>query len=216
MKILYEDKDIIVIDKPVGILSQSDGKGSENCEDILNACMADKGEKGKVHLIHRLDRNVGGVMVFAKNKAAAASLSAQIQNKTFIKEYVALVHSAPEETQGVFEDLLFKDSRKNKTFVVNRMRKGVKDAKLSYKVLETCDSKYGQVSLVHIRLYTGRTHQIRVQFASRKMPLVGDGKYGGSDNGADIGLRSYRLTFIHPSEKKEVIFRTEGELTFPE
>ena len=211
MKILYEDKDIIVIDKPVGILSQSDGKGSENCEDKLNGYIKDKGEKGSVHLIHRLDRNVGGVMVFAKNRTAAASLSAQIQNKTFIKEYRALVHSKPEENEGIFEDLLFKDSRKNKTFVVNRMRKGVKDAKLSYKVLETCDSKYGEVSLVHIRLYTGRTHQIRVQFASRKMPLVGDGKYGGSDNGADIGLHSCRLTFVHPFTKKEVVFESEED-----
>lgn len=206
MKILFEDKDIIVIEKPVGMLSQSDGKGSENCESMLNEYIQNKGEKGCVHLIHRLDRNVGGVMVFAKNKMSAASLSTQIQNKTFIKEYKALVHSKPEEPEGIMEDLLFKDSRKNKTFVVNRMRKGVKDAKLSYKVLETKDSPYGEVSLVHIRLYTGRTHQIRVQFASRKMPLVGDGKYGGSDNGANIGLWSYRLTFIHPRTKKEMSF----------
>lgn len=210
MKIIYEDKDIIVIEKPVGILSQADEKGSENCESMLNGYIQDKGEKGSVYLIHRLDRNVGGVMVFAKNKRAAASLSAQIQNKTFVKEYQALVHSKPQENEGVMEDLLFKDSRKNKTFVVNRMRKGVKDAKLSYRVLETIQSRYGEVSLVHVRLYTGRTHQIRVQFASRKMPLVGDGKYGGSDNSASIGLKSKKLTFIHPSTGETVSFECEG------
>lgn len=212
MKIVFEDRDIIVIEKPVGILSQSDGKGSENCESLLNEYIQNKGEKGSVYLIHRLDRNVGGVMAFAKNKMAAASLSTQIQNKTFIKEYRALVHSKPEADEGIMEDLLFKDSRKNKTFVVNRMRKGVKDAKLSYKVLETKDSPYGEVSLVHIRLYTGRTHQIRVQFASRKMPLVGDGKYGGSDNGANIGLWSYRLTFVHPRTKEEICFECKENL----
>ncbi len=210
MKILYEDRDIIVIEKPVGILSQDDGKGSENCESLLNEYIVSKGERGCVYLIHRLDRNVGGVMVFARNKMAAASLSTQMQNKTFIKEYRALIHSRPENDEGIMEDLLFKDSRKNKTFVVNRMRKGVREAKLSYKVLETKDSPYGEVSLVHIRLYTGRTHQIRVQFASRKMPLVGDGKYGGSDNGAKIGLWSYRLTFVHPGTKEEVSFESRA------
>lgn len=209
-EILFEDKDIVVVVKPIGILSQSDEKGSENCEEILNDYMKQKGEKCKVHLIHRLDRNVGGVMVFAKNKQAAASLSSQIQNKTFVKEYYALVHSKPDTDEGVFEDLLFKDSRKNKTFVVNRVRKGVKDAKLAYKLIKTYESDYGQVSLVHIRLYTGRTHQIRVQFASRKMPLVGDGKYGGRDNNAGIGLWSYKLTFVHPILKKEISFAKES------
>ena len=130
-------------------------------------------------------------MVYAKNKEAAADLSSQIQRGVMVKEYVALVEGTPP-MEGVFEDLLFKDSRKNKVFVVDRLRAGVKAAKLSYNRLRA-----GEQSLVRVRLYTGRSHQIRVQFASRGFPLVGDKKYGAQGNEKEIGLFSCCLSFVH-------------------
>jgi 23S rRNA pseudouridine1911/1915/1917 synthase len=161
MEILYEDRDIAVVVKPVGLDSE---------KDVPNALQQELG--GSFYTVHRLDLNVGGVMVYARNQKAAGELSRQIQSGTFQKEYVALVHGTPEES-GDWTDLLFKDSRKNKVFVVKKERSGVKKARLTYRRLT--DS--GQ-SLVRIRLYTGRSHQIRVQFASRGFPLVGDHKYG--------------------------------------
>ncbi|MCD8144850.1 MAG: RluA family pseudouridine synthase [Oscillospiraceae bacterium] len=143
--------------------------------------------------VHRLDRNVAGVMVYAKTKAAAAKLSAAVQENRLTKEYLAVVHGVPEQPAGIYEDLLWKDSGRNKTYVVTRPRKGVKSARLAYRVLEAGENR----SLVHIRLYTGRSHQIRVQFASRKTPLVGDGKYGAKDHEA-LALASCRLCFPHP------------------
>lgn len=146
---------------------------------------------GDVYTVHRLDKNVGGVMVYAKNKETAASLSKQIQSGEMVKEYVALVEGSPPQ-EGVFEDFLFKDSRKNKVFVVDRQRAGVKAAKLSYNRLRA-----GEQSLVRVRLYTGRSHQIRVQFASRGFPLVGDKKYGARGKEKEICLFSCCLTFVH-------------------
>ena len=176
MEILYEDRDIVVCIKPVGLDSEHE----------LPAALGHP-----IYTVHRLDKNVGGVMVYAKNKETAASLSKQIQNGQMTKEYVALVEGTPPE-EGVLEDLLFKDSKKNKVFVVDRQRSGVKAAKLSYKRLTA-----GEQSLVRVRLYTGRSHQIRVQFASRGYPLVGDKKYGARGKEKDIGLFSYCLTFMH-------------------
>ena len=161
MEILYSDKHIAVIVKPVGLDSEKDVPGQ--LTDQLG---------GAFLTVHRLDQNVGGVMVYARSSAVAAQLSRQIQEGGFIKEYVALVHGTPEET-GDWTDLLFKDSRKNKVFVVKKERAGVKKARLTYQRL-----KAGENSLVRIRLYTGRSHQIRVQFSSRGYPLVGDHKYG--------------------------------------
>ena len=161
MEILYSDGNIAVIVKPVGLDSE---KGvPEQLQQALG---------GTFLTVHRLDQNVGGVMVYARNSAAAAELSRQIQSGSFVKEYVALVHGTPE-AQGDWTDLLFKDSRKNKVFVVKKERTGVKKARLTY-----CRLQEGEQSLVRIRLYTGRSHQIRVQFASRGFPLVGDHKYG--------------------------------------
>ena len=137
-------------------------------------------------------RDLEAVMVYARSKPAAASLSKAIQDGAMIKEYVALVHGTPPEN-GDWTDLLFKDSRKNKVFVVKRERRGVKKARLTYRLL-----KAGEQSLVRVRLYTGRSHQIRVQFASRKHPLVGDGKYGSKCNRCTPALWAWRLTFPHP------------------
>ena len=188
MDILYSDPNIAVIIKPVGLDSE---------QEIPAAIKQTLG--GEVFPIHRLDKNVGGVMVYARTKTAAASLSKAVQDGLMIKEYVALVHGTPPET-GDWEDLLFKDSRKNKVFVVKRERKGVKKARLEFKCLLTttaADPKPStdETSLVHIRLHTGRSHQIRVQFASRGFPLVGDHKYGSRDEATAPKLFSCRLTF---------------------
>ena len=193
MKVLFEDKFIIIVEKPASVLSEPDGKG----EDIVT--MASAHVCKPCFLVHRLDRNTGGAMVLSKMQKATGKLSEAIQKREFEKEYIAVIKGVPEETEGIFKDLLFKDSQKNKTFVVKRERKGVKEASLEYKVLNTAEHpEHGKISLVLIKLHTGRTHQIRVQFASRKMPLLGDGKYGSRDNHCETALWSRRLFFKHP------------------
>ena len=208
MKILFEDNDIIVLVKPVGVPSETTQNGEKGILHLL------KNEYGltDVFLLHRLDRNVGGVMVFAKNKKSAACISKQIQENTFKKTYFAVVDGVTEEKQGIYKDLLFKDSSKNRSYVVNRMRKGVKEASLEYIVLNETENK----TLVKVTLHTGRTHQIRVQFSSRKTPLCGDVKYGSKDRQSDIALFSHSITFTHPS-KNEVLTFTEfpDKLNYP-
>lgn len=178
MEILFADKDLVVCVKPVGLDAES---------GVPAALEAQIG--GTFFPIHRLDQNVGGVMVYARTKKAAAELSATVQNGTMVKEYLALVHGTPEAS-GDWEDLLWKDSRKNKVYVVKRQRGGVKKARLEYTRLTDADP-----SLVRIRLHTGRSHQIRVQFSSRGFPLVGDHKYGSRDPRTEPMLHSFRLTF---------------------
>lgn len=185
VEILYYDRNFAVAVKPVGVISE----GEEGMPGLVKRTLAQKGLNFAVYPLHRLDTAVGGVMIFALNKAAAAKMSAEIAQNLLKKEYIAVVHGCPSEKNGVFNDLLFKDSRKNKSFIVNRMRKGVKEASLEYTVLE---EKEG-LSLVRILLHTGRTHQIRVQFSGRKMPLFGDGKYGGRDN-CEIALFCFKIT----------------------
>lgn len=200
MNILYEDKYMLVCEKPSDVLSEPSENGGK---DILTLLKNEKG--GEYFLVHRLDRNTGGAMVIAKTKDAAAKLSALIQQRDFKKEYLAVIKGEPETAEGAFTDLLFKDSQKNKSFVVKRLRKGVKEAKLEYKTLGTKTIESGEkVSLVRVLLHTGRTHQIRVQFASRKMPLLGDGKYGSRDNKCETALWCERLTFVNPFTKKTV------------
>lgn len=206
MKILFEDEFIIVCLKPVGIISQADSSGKESMISKLKEHTATE-----IFPLHRLDREVGGVMVFAKTKKAAAILSTDIANHKFKKEYIALVHGAPEQNIGQMRDLLFKDSRKNKSYVVNRMRKGVKEAVLDYEVVETKEIENEKFSLVKILLHTGRTHQIRVQFSWRKMPLAGDRKYGGKDGFNNIRLWSYSISFNHPKTGEELSFCYEPE-----
>ena len=186
MEILYKDKDIALCVKPVGMDSE---------HEMPAALSAQLG--GEIFTLHRLDRNVGGVMVYARNKAAAAHFSRLIQENKLIKEYVAMVHGAPPET-GDWEDLLFKDSRKNKVFVVKRQRAGVKKARLEFTRLTQ-----GETSLVRVRLHTGRSHQIRVQFASRGYPLVGDHKYGAKDALTAPMLYSCRITFPYHGEETQ-------------
>ena len=183
MEILYSDKNIIVCIKPVGLDSE---KG------VPEELKSEFG--GEIFTVHRLDLNVGGVMVYARTKQAAADLSRAIQDGTMIKEYIACVHGTPPESDD-WEDLLWKDSRKNKVFVVKRMRGGVKKAHLEFVRLTE-----GGTSKVKIRLHTGRSHQIRVQFASRGFPLVGDHKYGSRDTKTTPMLYSHKLTFPYKNE----------------
>lgn len=178
MEILYSDKQIIVCVKPVGLDSE---------HEVPDALKENLG--GEIFPIHRLDKNVGGVMVYARTRQAAAALSKAVQEGTMVKEYVAQVHGTPPEN-GDWTDLLFKDSSKNKVFVVKKERRGVKKARLEFTRLTE-----GETSLVRIRLHTGRSHQIRVQFSSRGFPLVGDHKYGARDDSPAPMLFSCKLTF---------------------
>lgn len=210
MKVLYEDKFLIAVEKPAAVLSEPSPGG----EDVLT--LAKEMTGGDCFLVHRLDRNTGGAMVIAKSADAAGKLSDLIQKREFVKEYLAVIKGVPEAPEGVFEDLLFKDSGKNKTFVVKRERKGVKKASLSYRVLSTAkNGEHGEVSLVLVRLNTGRTHQVRVQFASRKMPLLGDGKYGSRDNRCETALWSCRLAFKHPATGEELDLRSLPPKEYP-
>ena len=183
MEILEQTPQLVLCVKPVGVRAQ--GEAEADLPALL------KQQLGcEIYPVHRLDQAVGGVMVFAKTAPAAAKLSQAIAGGTLQKEYLAVLERSPEQTEGELSDLLFHDRTKNKTDVVSRQRKGVKEAKLAYRVLDVQNG----LCLVRIRLYTGRTHQIRVQFASRGMPLVGDGKYGSRKNAASPALWSYALT----------------------
>lgn len=189
IKILYEDCDTLVIDKPAGLLSEA----SDKHPSVIGALLSHVGGDF-LSPITRLDREVSGVMLLAKTAKGAAFYSALLSDREqFKKEYLAVITGHMEEKSGELHDLLFKDSAKNKSYVVKRMRRGVKTATLAYEVLEETAGE-DMLSLVHVVLHTGRTHQIRVQFSSRRHPLVGDRKYGGGDR-LPMGLLSYRLTF---------------------
>ena len=203
IKILHHDKDIVICVKPIGIASEN----TENKDGLPDLLSEQLGEK-YIATLHRLDVGVGGVMAYALNPKSAAFLSREISEGRFDKKYFARVYGCPEENEGIFEDLLFKDSKKNKSFVVKKERKGVKKAKLSYTVLETDGDK----SLVDILLFTGRSHQIRVQFSSRNMPLVGDGKYGAKDNEKNIALMCHALSFTHPRSGEKMCFDVPCEI----
>ena len=178
MELLDMCEDYVVCVKPVGLDAEA-GVPAELRNQLGGECFP----------IHRLDMNVGGVMVYARNRSAAAALSKAVQEGAMVKEYVAMVHGTPPEA-GDWEDLLWKDSRKNKVFVVRRQRAGVKPARLEFRRLSA-----GEESLVRIRLHTGRSHQIRVQFSSRGYPLVGDHKYGSRSEKTEPMLFSCALTF---------------------
>ena len=189
MEILFSDKEIVVCIKPVGMDSE---------QDVPQALQQQLG--GEIFTLHRLDKNVGGVMLYGRTKASAARFSKLIQDGQLIKEYVALVHGTPPQ-EGDLTDLLWKDSSKNKVFVVKRERRGVKKARLTYRLLQA-----GEQSLVRVRLYTGRSHQIRVQFASRGFPLVGDHKYGSREVASAPMLYSCCLTFPYGGKEQKFEF----------
>ena len=206
MEILYIDQDIIVCIKPPRVLSIDEPGGlPELLRQELQDLTAD------VRTVHRLDRVVSGLMVLARNPRAASELSRQIREDGFQKEYLAIVHGVPETAQGRLCDLLFRDKARKMTMVASEMAKGVQPAALRYQVLKTV----GDMSRVRIQLETGRTHQIRVQFASRNMPLYGERKYSLLEDDCEIALWSYRLAFTHPTSGKPVEFVKEPPEAYP-
>lgn len=207
IKILYKDETLAVAVKPAGVLSQPDRTGEDSMVTLLKAQLG-----REVFPVHRLDRAVGGLMIFAMSKAAAGKLSALVTSDAFEKEYTAVIHGVPSEEKGELLDFLYHDSRKNLTSVVPSTHKDAKEARLAYTLL--AKDMEGEFSLVRVRLYTGRTHQIRVQFASRSMPLAGDGKYGARDR-MGLALWSSRLSFRHPVRKKTMTFEAlpDGSIT---
>lgn len=199
MKIVFEDRAIAVCIKPAGIQSQASADGKDMIS-LLNSHFEENGENAQAYPVHRLDRETAGLMVFAKTPAAAAKLSSQISKNEIKKRYYAVVKGPLEEKDGILKDLLFRDKQKNKTYTVKKTRKGVREASLEYKVCGETE----EFSLLDILLHTGRTHQIRVQFSSRRHPLYGDGKYGGGSG--NLALFSRSLEFTHPVSGEKMIF----------
>lgn len=198
MELIYVDRDILVCLKPARVLSTDEPGG---VPDLAREALGDPHED--IRTVHRLDRVVSGLMVLARNAKAASELSRQIREDAFEKEYLAVVHGCPEESSGTLRDLLGRDKARKMTFVASEPAKGVQEAVLDYRVLNAAS----EMSRVRILLHTGRTHQIRVQFASRGMPLVGERKYSELNDPCEIALWSYRIAFTHPKtgEKMEFI-----------
>lgn len=181
VSIVCKTLDFVVINKPVGVPSQPDPSGDMDAMTACSKLLSDMGEKNKtLFLIHRLDRVVGGLMVFARNSAVAAKLSLAVAEREMVKEYFAILEGECEES-GTLTDYIYKDARLSKAFVTPKSRNGVKYAELSYELIEKTELSGKTLSLVKVKLNTGRFHQIRVQFSSRKLPLVGDKKYGSRD-----------------------------------
>ena len=198
--IVLENKHFVVINKPCGMPSQSDPSGDKDAMTLTSELLRSEGSNPSLFLIHRLDRVVGGLMVFARTKEAAALLSSAVAERDMTKEYFAVVPGVPEG--GVMEDYLYKDANLGKAFVTDRKRNGVKEARLEYSVCKTVTTDKGDISLVRVKLGTGRFHQIRCQFASRRMPLVGDKKYGSRDTMAKMpSLFASHLSFEYKGEK---------------
>lgn len=197
MKLIYQDQDIIVCIKPPRVLSTDEPGGVPS---LVREALKDP--EADVRTVHRLDRVVSGLMVLARNAKAASELSRQIREDRFEKEYLAIVHGVPEKAEGRLYDLLIRDKARKMTFVTNEEGKGVQPASLTYKLLRSNND----LSRVRINLETGRTHQIRVQFSSRGLPLVGERKYSEMNDECEIALWSYRLAFIHPTTGERLEF----------
>lgn len=208
LKILFEDNHIIVVEKKPNIPSQADKTEDEDMLTIVKQYIKEKYNKpGNVYLglVHRLDRPVGGVMIFAKTSKAAARLSEQVRSKVFKKKYLAVVDGKIEEQVGTLENYLYKDERLNMSRVVSKDKKNAKLAKLDYKVLKYNEIK--NLSLLEINLHTGRHHQIRVQLSNFGHSIFGDQKYGNRGQGKQIALWAYELTIEHPITKEKITFR---------
>ncbi len=214
MKIVYQDRGIVVAEKGFGEISElpetADPKAVYTPVLIRDALEA-AGESGELYTVHRLDRTTAGLMVYARTAKAAANLSSQIQDGTFGKTYLAAVSGKPTETSGEMRDFLYYDRRKGKAFAVDKKRNGTKEALLRYEWQGSKETRFCEVSIVRIALVTGRTHQIRVQFGSRGMPLLGDGKYGSRANFKGCALFSVELTFKHPDTGAQMRFCAEPE-----
>ena len=206
MELIYQDDDVLVCVKPAGVLSTDEPGGvPELARQALGDTNAD------VRTVHRLDAVVSGLMVLARNASAASELSRQIREQSFGKEYLAVVHGRPEEDAGTYVDLLLRDKRERKTYVVTEGAKGVQEAILDYQVLNS----NGDLTRVAIQLRTGRTHQIRCQFSSRGLPLVGDRKYSLNEDGCNIALWSHKIAFEHPRTGKRMEFRLPPPQDYP-
>ena len=206
LEMLYSDRDILVCIKPARVLSTDEPGGLPS---LVRTALDDV--KADVRTVHRLDRVVSGVMVLARNAKAASELSRQIREDEFEKEYLAVVHGRPEQESGTFTDLLYRDKARRMTMVASEPARGVQEAVLDYQVKNAgCD-----MTRVQIQLRTGRTHQIRVQFASRNMPLVGERKYCTLEDPCEIALWSHRIAFTHPGTGKRVEFSQEPPGIYP-
>lgn len=206
MEILYQDTCFLVCIKPARVLSTDERGG---LPELVREALGDP--KADVRTVHRLDRVVSGVMVLARSANAASELSRQIREDQFRKEYLAVVHGRPENPEGTLHDLLARDKARRMTFVAEAPGKGVQEAALSYRVLEYANG----MSLVRVRLHTGRTHQIRVQFSSRGMPLVGERKYAVWNDPCELALWSAKIGFYHPGTGEWVEFSKEPPAVFP-
>lgn len=206
LKILYADDDICVCIKPARVLSTDEPGG---LPDLVRTALGN--EKADVRTVHRLDRVVSGVMVLARNSKAASELSRQIREDEFEKEYLAVVHGCPKESNGTLTDLLYRDKARKMTMVASEPGKGVLPAILDYAVLGSSED----LSRIKVLLRTGRTHQIRVQFASRGMPLMGERKYSTLEDPCEIALWSYRIAFTHPGTGRRIEFSQEPPAAYP-
>ena len=207
MEILYKDDHLVFISKPQGVPSQPDPSGQPDALTLLTQ------QFGTVHPIHRLDTPTGGVMVFGLSPKATAALSAMVQDHdAFVKEYLAVLPARPTFPEGELCDRLYHDRRANRAFVVDGNRKGTKEARLTYRILGEAEN--GQ-TLIRVRLHTGRTHQIRVQFASRGFPLIGDGKYGSCVKCPYIALWSVSISLRHPISGESLCIRSSPSPTIP-
>ena len=206
MQIIYQDKDILVCVKPPRVLSTDEPGG---LPELVRQELGDP--NANVRTVHRLDRTVSGLMVLARRSKAASELSRQIREGEFQKEYVAVIHGDPGEDRGQLRDLLLRNKQERKTYIVTEPGKDVQEAILSYQVLNRIQG----LTRVRVRLHTGRTHQIRVQFSGRGLPLVGDGKYGLPEDDCNIALWSYRLAFRHPYSGKPMEFILEPPEDYP-
>ena len=214
MNVLFLDNSLAVCVKPPGVLSEP--ADARNLPALLSSYLRERGEPDACFTVHRLDREVGGLMLLARTHEAAAALISQITAQQVTKEYCAVLRGRPEQPRAVLEDLLFRDAARGKSYVVARERKGVRRAKLAYRLLaEAADADGTPLSLVRVRLFTGRTHQIRVQFASRGIPLLGDGRYGGRDPRCTPALFSCLLGFTHPVTGRPMCFFHRPPEDFP-
>ena len=206
MELLYLDKDIVVCIKPPRVLSTDEPGG---LPDLIREELGNP--KADIRTVHRLDRVVSGLMVLARNAKAASELSRQVREDEFQKEYLAVIHGVPEKRNGTLRDLLIRDKARNMTMVTKEPAKGVQEAILHYQTLAEAQG----MSRVRIQLVTGRTHQIRTQFASRNLPLVGERKYAVLEDTCEIALWSAKVGFTHPTTGERMVFSKEPPGVYP-